>query len=67
MNRTLRSLKVKSMNLYLSYRSGVYTLEEYQEHIKTLDDEIDKLELYALNSHLQGTPASERSSLIPLD
>lgn len=55
------------MNLYLSYRSGVYTLEEYQEHIKTLDDEIDKIELYVLNRHLQGTPASERSSLIPLD
>lgn len=55
------------MNLYLSYRLGVYTLEEYQEHIKTLDDEIDKLELHALNRHLQDTPASERSSLIPLD
>jgi hypothetical protein len=53
---------VKSMHLYLRYRSGMYTLEEYQELMKPLDDAIDALELQALN-HLQDTPASERSSL----
>ena len=63
MNKTLKDLRVKSMNLYHSYRSGIYTLEEYLKQIKPLDDAIDELELQALNHHLQDTPASEISSL----
>lgn len=62
MNKNLQYLRVKSMHLYLRYRSGMYTLEEYQELMKPLDDAIDALELQALN-HLQDTLASERSSL----
>lgn len=63
MNKTLKDLRVKSMHIYDYYCSGVYTLKEYQNQMKPLDDAIDKLEMQALNCHLQDTPASERSSL----
>lgn len=63
MDKILQSLRVKSMNLYLSHRSGVYTLKEYQKRMKPLDDAIDKLEIQALNHYLQDTLVSERSYL----
>lgn len=63
MNKTLKDLRIKSMRLYLDYRSGLCTLEEYKRGIKALDKKIDNLELRVLKHYLQGSPVSERSSL----
>lgn len=66
MNKIVKDLRAKCMDVYYAYRSGIYTLKEYQEQMKSLDDAIDKLEMQALNQYLQDTPAFERSSLIHL-
>ena len=58
----LKNLRVDSMLLYFKYKDGLISLVEYQEQIKPLDEEIDKLELQTLSYYLQGNLVSEISS-----
>ena len=60
---SLKNLKIKSMQLYFSYKDGVITLEDYQLQIKPLDEEIEFLEIQTLSRYLQGNLVCEKSSL----
>ncbi len=59
----LISLKIKSMQLYFTYKDGIMTLEDYLLQIKPLDKEIDYLEVQALSCHLGDNLAFEKSFL----
>ena len=59
---SLATVKVKSMTLYISYRNGLITQEEYQTKVKPLDKEIDTLELECLIHYLEDNPAYQISS-----
>jgi hypothetical protein len=59
----LETLHLQSAKLYLNYRSGLLSLDEYLEKIKPLDRAIDQFELIYLSCHLQDTPVSEKASL----
>ncbi|SFZ98923.1 hypothetical protein MNB_SV-5-328 [hydrothermal vent metagenome] len=41
----LETLKAKSMNLYLDYRSNVISENKYLEKIKELDEAIEEIEM----------------------
>ena len=58
----LKNLRVDSMLLYFKYKDGLISLVEYQEQIRPLDKEIDKLELQTLSHYLQGNLVSDISS-----
>lgn len=59
----LTDLRVKSLQLYFKYKEDVISIEKYQEQLKPLDKEIDKLELQMFASYLQDIPVSRISSL----
>ena len=56
MNKTLTTLRIKYLNEYLKYRSGVQTLDEYQKCLKPLDDALDNLALQNNADPLEGIP-----------
>ena len=56
MNQALTTLRIKYLNEYLKYRSGVQTLEEYQECLQPLDDALDDLALQNNADPLEGIP-----------
>jgi len=65
MNKTLAILRIKYMNEYLKYRSGVQTLEEYYECLRPLDETLHTLELQNINNPLEGIPILRKSSSAP--
>jgi len=62
MNNTLTTLRIKYLNEYLKYRSGVQTLEEYQECLQPLDDALYSLELHDNSDPLEGIPVLRGTS-----
>jgi len=62
MNNTLTTLRIKYLNEYLKYRSGVQTLEEYQECLKPLDNALNSLKLQNRADPLEGIPVLRNSS-----
>ena len=56
MNKTLTTLRIKYLNEYLKYRSGVQTLDEYQKCLEPLDDALDDLALQSNADPLEGIP-----------
>ena len=56
MNNTLTTLRIKYLNEYLKYRSGVQTFEEYQECLKPLDNTLYNLTLQNNTDPLEGIP-----------
>jgi len=56
MNNTLTTLRIKYLNEYLKYRSGVQTFEEYQECLKPLDDTLYNMALQNNADPLEGIP-----------
>ena len=62
MNNTLTTLRIKYLNEYLKYRSGVQTFEEYQECLEPLDDALDDLSLQNNADPLEGIPVLRNSS-----
>ena len=60
---TLKNLRVTSLDYYSKYKEGLISLEKYQEQLRPLDKEIDKLELKIFSDYLQGNLAFEKSSL----
>lgn len=62
MNKTLTTLRIKYLNEYLKYRSGVQTLDEYQKCLKPLDDALDDLALQNNADPLEGIPVLRNSS-----
>ena len=63
MSNNLKCLKQQSMDLYLQYRCEYITLDAYLQQIKTLDKEIDKLELHIFRRYLGDNPVFEISTL----
>ena len=59
----LKNLRVKSIQLYFKYKDGLISLVEYQEQLRPLDREIDKLEVQIFSNYLQGNLILEKSSL----
>ncbi|MCD6213162.1 MAG: hypothetical protein J7J02_09295 [Sulfurovum sp.] len=62
MNQILTTLRIKYLNEYLKYRSGVQTFEEYQECLAPLDDALDDLALQNSADPLEGIPVLRNSS-----
>ncbi len=56
MNQTLTTLRIKYLNEYLKYRSGVQTFKEYQKCLKPLDDTLNNLALQNNADPLEGIP-----------
>ena len=65
MNQALTTLRIKYLNEYLKYRSGIQTLEEYQECLQPLDDALNSLELHHSGDPLEGIPVLRESSSEP--
>ncbi len=61
MNQILTTLRIKYLNEYLKYRSGVQTLDEYQKGLKPLDDALNNLEFQNNTDPLEGIPVLRKS------
>lgn len=61
MNNTLTTLRIKYLNEYLKYRSGVQTLDEYQKCLKPLDDALNNLSFQNSADPLEGIPVLRKS------
>ena len=59
----IKNLQAKSTKLYLNYRSGIITLDEYLKQLQPLDKEIDRIEITSFKVYLQGIFVSEKASL----
>lgn len=62
MHNTLTTLRIKYLNEYLKYRSGIQTFEKYQECLEPLDDALDALALQNNTDPLEGIPVLRDSS-----